>query len=228
MTTQSKTPAPIMAQPVVVIGGPTGPSGGPTGVTGPTGYTGPVATSVTGNTGPRGLTGPTGATGAASTQTGPTGMTGPVGGGIPGPTGPYGAVGVGSFVSTYASGINGPYGSEVMVGFGANIHYTPTKSGNVLVMFAGQARNATVGATTTVSGRYGTGSPPIAGAAVVGSMISNSQHYVSGTTTDTGGFTIMRLLTLPLAAEHWFDLSVFSSPGSTAYITDTQMLVIEF
>jgi hypothetical protein len=228
MTIQSKTPAPILAQPVVVIGGPTGPSGGPTGVTGPTGYTGPVATSVPGNTGPRGLTGPTGATGAASTQTGPTGMTGPVGGGIQGPTGPYGAVGAGSFVSTYSSGNNGPYGSEVMVGFGANTRYTPTKSGNVLVMFAGQARNATVGATTVVSGRYGTGAYPSAGASPIGSMISNSQYCVSGTTTDSGGFTIMRLLTLPLNTEHWFDLSVLSSPGATAYLSNVQMLVIEF
>jgi hypothetical protein len=85
MTVQSKTPAPIWAQPVVVVGGPTGPSGGPTGTTGPTGSTGPVASSVTGNTGPRGLTGPTGNTGPAA-ATGPTGMTGPVG--SPGMTGP--------------------------------------------------------------------------------------------------------------------------------------------
>jgi len=227
MTTQSKTPAPILAQPVVVIGGPTGPSGGPTGVTGPTGPVGAV--SATGATGPTGIVGQTGPTGAVGVGvTGPTGMTGPVGGGIQGPTGPYGAVGAGSFKSDYVTGSVGPFGSEVMMGFGANTHYTPNKSGNVLVMFAGQARNATVGATTIISGRYGTGPYPGAGVAAIGDMIRNSQYYVSGTTTDTGGFTIMRLLTLPLNIEHWFDLSVLSSPGATAYLSNVQTLVIEF
>jgi hypothetical protein len=87
MTVQSKTPSPIWAQPVVVVGGPTGPSGGPTGAVGPTGSTGPTALGVTGPTGhigPTGITGPTG----AGAFTGPTGMTGPVGSGNIGPTGP--------------------------------------------------------------------------------------------------------------------------------------------
>jgi hypothetical protein len=227
MTIQSKTPAPIMAQPVVVIGGPTGPASGLTGPTGSTGPAGPASTiGPTGSTGLAGQTGPTGAVGVG--VTGPTGMTGPVGGGIQGPTGPYGAVGAGSFKSDYVTGSVGPFGAEVMMGFGANTRYTPTKSGNVLVMFAGQARNATIGATTVVSGRYGTGSYPNAGAGAVGNMISNSQYCVSGTTTDSGGFTIMRLLTLPLNTEHWFDLSVLSSPGATAYLSNVQTLVIEF
>lgn len=91
MTTQSKTPAPILAQPVVVVGGPTGPAGGATGVAGSTGPTGPVATSITGNTGPRGLTGPTGIIGAAGI-TGPTGFTGPPG--SPGATGAKGDISV--------------------------------------------------------------------------------------------------------------------------------------
>jgi hypothetical protein len=109
MTTQSKTPAPIMAQPVVVVGGPTGPSGGPIGPTGPTGFTGPVATSVTGNTGPRGLTGPTGSTGPGA-ATGPTGFTGPPG--TPGVTGPTGAgtVPVTTFAGLPASPVLGQLG----------------------------------------------------------------------------------------------------------------------
>lgn len=101
MTVQSQIPAPITAQPVVVVGGPTGPSGGPTGNTGPTGsmgLTGPTA--ATGRTGPTGNTGPTGVTGAGA-FTGPTGYTGPPGSlGQTGPTGP-----VAGAVATTFSGL---------------------------------------------------------------------------------------------------------------------------
>jgi hypothetical protein len=84
---QSKTPAPILAQPVVVVGGPTGPAGGATGVPGPTGEIGPTgAGAFTGPTGSLGPSGPTGPVGVG--VTGPAGMTGPPGPGGIGPTGP--------------------------------------------------------------------------------------------------------------------------------------------
>lgn len=135
MTVQVIAPAPIMAQPVVVVGGPTGPSGGPTGATGVTGPSGINATGVTGATGPFGGTGPTGfgatgvtgptgftgpasvgatgATGAASTQTGPTGNTGPTGHiGVTGSTGNTGPLGTGptGFSATGPTGNTGPAG----------------------------------------------------------------------------------------------------------------------
>lgn len=119
-------PAPVMARPVVVVGGPTGPAGGPTGSTGstgPTGRTGPTgavgatgaASTVTGNTGPTGargqtgLTGPqgqsvTGATGPNGSTAGDTGPTGATGSGGPGPTGPSGG-------PTGATGVSGPTGA---------------------------------------------------------------------------------------------------------------------
>jgi hypothetical protein len=75
-------PAPIMAQPVVVVGGPTGATGPGVGSTGPTGPSG-----VTGFTGVVGQTGPTGygfnfvfagfgnaVTGISGPNTGPTGV----------------------------------------------------------------------------------------------------------------------------------------------------------
>ena len=105
MTVQSKTPAPILAQPVVVIGGPTGPASGLTGPTGPLGPTGPVLASLTGNTGPRGATGNTGPIGPSG-LTGPIGMTGPPG--SPGQTGPAisGSTTV-AFLPTGATGARG-------------------------------------------------------------------------------------------------------------------------
>lgn len=119
-------PAPVMARPVVVAGGPTGPAGGPTGPTGstgPTGVSGPTGTlgatgapsAVTGPTGPTGirgstgLTGPqglsvTGATGANGSTAGDTGPTGATGSGGPGPTGPSGG-------PTGATGVTGSTGA---------------------------------------------------------------------------------------------------------------------
>lgn len=80
-------PAPIMAKPVVVVGGaavgPKGPTG-PQGAIGPTGSQGIAGTAGTG--------GSAGATGA----TGPTGTQGPGGAGSVGATGPTGATGAGA------------------------------------------------------------------------------------------------------------------------------------
>jgi hypothetical protein len=234
MTTQSKTPAPILAQPIVVVGGPTGPSGGPTGPTGLSGAVGPTGyTGVRGQTGPLG-TGPTGPTGVGA-FTGPTGLTGPAGPtGVTGSTGPTGVTGAGSItsgriISTNSSGTLGPYGGNpTAVGFGMS--YTTKASGQVLVMFAGMARNATAGNTTFISPTYGTGTAPASGATTgLGTQYSTPQGYVSGTTTDRGGFMTMKILSLTVGTTYWFDILVWNSVGGTgtAYIADVQILIVE-
>jgi len=103
MTAVQIAPAPVMAQPVVVVGGPTGPSGGPSG---PTGNTGPSGTNATG------VTGPTGMTGAGAT--GPTGFTGKLG--STGPSGPPGNAGP---TGQSAVGVTGYTGYTGNTGFGA-------------------------------------------------------------------------------------------------------------
>ena len=100
-------PTVIAAQPVVVVGGPTGAFGGPPGPTGPTGTV--STTGPTGSTGPTGAfgTGPTGAPGS----TGPTGIqgfTGPPGVGVQGPTGDQGFMGF--------TGPTGPTGNRGATG----------------------------------------------------------------------------------------------------------------
>lgn len=115
MTVEIIAPANISAQPVVVVGGPTGPSGGPTGATGPTGASGISATGVTG---PTGSLGPTGAgTPGATGVTGPTGYTGPPGlvsptgaTGVTGPVGDLGPTGPTGFGATGPTGVAGGTG----------------------------------------------------------------------------------------------------------------------
>lgn len=114
MTVTIISPAPIMAQPVVVVGGPTGPSGGPTGATGPTANASTGATGFTGSTGPTGSgpTGSTGVTGPSGTTgvTGPPGNPGPTGLSAVGTTGPTGPTGFTGFGATGATGNTGPNG----------------------------------------------------------------------------------------------------------------------
>jgi len=114
MTATVIAPAPVMAQPVVILGGPTGPSGGPTGNTGNTGPSGINATGVTGPTGATGFgaTGPTGVKGATgfTGPSGPPGNPGPTGLSAVGVTGPTGPLGTGPTGFTGVTGNTGPSG----------------------------------------------------------------------------------------------------------------------
>src|SRR5262245_12724685 len=229
MTTQSNTPAPIAAQPVVVVGGPTGPSGGPTGVTGATGPTGTL-TGPTGIRGPTGssLTGPTGATGAGA-FTGPTGMTGPVGAGGVGPTGPTGPIGVSQSAYRTFVGPTGGWGTTpLMCGLGgATPTFTPNASGNCLIQIAGIARN-TSGNGVNISGYYGTGTPPAAGAAVTGTQFSITQHMMFNNATQQMGFGVTAIITgLTLGVPYWIDLAISTNTGTGATVQDLQGTAME-
>jgi hypothetical protein len=102
MTVSVNGPAPVAAQPVVVVGGPTGATGpgvGATGNTGPSGYTG--ATGVIGQTGPTGYGFNFVYAGAGNAV---TGISGPV-------TGPSG---IHTQVQTWLT-LTGPSGTNVFV-----------------------------------------------------------------------------------------------------------------
>lgn len=160
------TVAPVLAQPVVVVGGPTGPSGGPTGPTGRTGATGATgAGAFTGPTGSTGSTGSTGATGAGAFTgpTGPTGYTGPPGvavtgtTGCTGPTGPTGSTGPTGTIFTGATG-----GVSGYINFGnVSIQWGKVNAGSTAFFPAtfGQIPMVTFGVTGTTgaAGVYMTG-----------------------------------------------------------------------
>jgi len=233
MATQSSTPAPIMAQPVIVVGGHTGPSGGATGPSGPVGATGAVGP--TGVPGPTGL-GPTGATGAAGAGafTGPTGFTGPPGGGFAGPqgsTGPTGpqAISPSRVASGTLAGPFGPYGtSPTFIGAGSTFAFTPTLSGTVWVAISGQARNSTAGVSTFIQARWGTGTPPAAGGGNAGFAFGRLVESVSGSASDKQGFTILAFIFgLAVGTAHWIDLALTSSSGTSALVQDLHFTLIE-
>jgi hypothetical protein len=238
MSTQSNTPAPIAAMPVVVVGGPTGPASGLTGSTGPTG---PIAatgvTGPTGRLGPTGSTGPTGVTGAGA-FTGPTGFTGPPGSvgassTVTGPTGATGLQGPAGTAQGVTNFVNNPTGnvstSEVHMGLGANFSITPTNSGRVFVIISGMVLNSTAaGNGVNVRGRYNTGTAPINGATASGNALGAIQHFVASTTAGQQGFCIHGIVSLTVGVAWWFDLSIQAVTAGGATVKDVQFSAIEF
>lgn len=257
MATQSSTPAPIMAQPVVVVGGPTGPASGLTGPTGPqgmasltgaTGYTGPTgalgtgptgATGVGAFTGPRGMTGPlgdagpTGSTGATGPQgTGPTGFTGMTGDfGPTGPTGPQGTLsGTRYLYQSLATPITGIGVSAVAFGLAAP--YTPSSTGRVMVWISGMVQNTVASQFTILTARYGTGSAPVPGATTgLGTSFGipvNALDSANSATDAWVGFTLVGVLpNLTIGTAYWFDVAAMTDGGSGGGLRDVQLVLIE-
>jgi len=246
MSTQSTTPAPVAAYPVVVVGGPTGPSGGPTGPMGPTGFavsfTGP--TGRTGPTGPLG-TGPTGATGAGA-FTGPTGITGPVGSvgqtgptGVTGTTGPTGSVGPlspGNFaqVNNFT-----PTGALANVGatetaIGMNFYLTPSHSGNVVFSVGGLASNTVSNGGVQIRARYGTGAAPNPGQTTnLGGTVGSAPRVLpaSATLPEWCGWSSVGVIqSLSIGTPYWFDITIMAYPtnvGGGAAVRDVYAVCVE-
>lgn len=239
MPVTDNDPAPIYAQPVIVVGGPTGPAGtagGPTGATGRTGaqgVTGPTGANFTGPTGAQGVTGPTGV------MTGPTGMTGPVGNfggtgvtGAIGPTGTTGPTGTvwGSAASTSATPTGNISTSEKMMGLA--VQYATVGEGascTIIATIAGIALNSTLaGDGTTVTGKYGTGTPPSNGDNSAGTTFGLAQHFVAATTAGQAGFTCMgRITGLSRGVTYWFDLAVLAVTAGGSTVKDVQVVILE-
>lgn len=242
MTTQSNTPAPILAQPVVVIGGPTGPSGGPTGPTGaqgevsltgasgPTGFTGPSGpTGNTGSTGqgaftgPTGMTGPPGSFGPASTVTGPTGPEG-----TEGPEGPVGVAAGQMFSNTAATPAANATLNDLYMGMGASFSFTPAYTGRVFVSITGMVLNTIDGNGANIRGRFNTGTPPANGAFASGGILGSVQHFVASSNGGQQGFTVQGCLALTVGSTWWFDLSLQAVTGGAVAVKDVQFSILEF
>jgi hypothetical protein len=254
MPIQSSIRAPVLAQPSVVVGGPTGPAGGPTGPTGPEG-----SASITGATGSRGATGlqgPTGSTGSRGLDAelmGPTGPTGPAGAiAATGPTGATGIRGTGIDMNTgdinfpriyqYVDAVGEAYISGVdtierMVGGGW--YFIPQFTGNMFLMVTGLAENVDAGAThvTLRIGRGGftpyTPPRPARGDPVIGTKVGVTQEiFAPGMTIP---FTLIGLVTVdveptfvyPYFADYWIDLSIKSSIGSGAAVREVSYFMME-
>jgi hypothetical protein len=239
--------APILAQPTVVVGGPTGPPGGPAGAQGPQGPAGTGAIGPRGITGPTGVTGPTGAAGKDAANLGPTGATGAPGESATGPTGPTGPASDFDQHNMYNgrfyyhgdvlsnNGVSGVDTIERMAaepgGFMWN--WWPTSTGKLFVIITGLAENVDAGGTI-VTGRVGSTSTgtPTKGSPVTGTQLGMPvETYAPGLTIP---FTIIGYLEvfMPEVTElgtpgYWFTVSVRSTIGSGAGVRNIAVMIME-
>lgn len=120
--------------------------------------------------------------------------------------------------------------TEKAMGLGFSFNMTPTKSGNVLVWIGGVAINTTApGSGVTITGRYGTGTPPSnADTSGLGTQFGTPQHFVGSTTAGQQGFMVMgKISGLTPGDAYWFDLSIVAVTSGGATVKDTQFIAIE-
>jgi hypothetical protein len=246
MTVKRSIRAQILAQPTVVLGGPTGPAGG---LTGPTGLQGPALTGPTGATGVTGPTGAVGATGAAGLDASVVGPTGPTGSpgdvGAAGPTGNTGPGGVAnpdinnprffvySDAFTTSDAITGVDTIERMLG--TNAGFIPMLSGNMFFIITGVAENVDNGGTTITMriGNINEIDYPARGDPVTGTKVGQSvETFAPGLSIP---FTIIGQLNIPPVPKleypfyngFWLTLSVKATSGVGAGVRDPTFLVME-
>jgi len=107
--------------------------------------------------------------------------------------------------------------TAVMMGAGGTI--TPVLSTRVIVTISGQMANATAGDGATIDIRYGTGTAPVNGAAVIGTLVGIAQTATSVTAAQKSGFSISYPITgLIVGTTYWFDISLMAITGGTATI----------
>jgi hypothetical protein len=116
----------------------------------------------------------------------------------------------------------------VMMGMGATVTITPTRSGIVAVWFSTDVTSAVVGAGPQIQARFGTGTAPANGAAVTGSVAGGVATCVIAI---AGGYLRLAqsyLLTgLTLGTPYWFDVSLknFATAGSVTMQNGSWLLL---
>jgi len=182
------------------------------GAPGPQGIQGLI-----GPAGAQGPTGPTGPTGAASTVPGPSGPQGPTG--PAGATGPAGGPNtLAHYQSLPANPASTANSTGVMMGLAGSI--TPITGGTLLFSARGlankDARNLYL--------RYGTGTPPINGAALTGTILGTNALVYTGNPSEfiTNGIVAGATAGTP----YWFDIAL-SAQVHTASITDVTLTAVE-
>jgi hypothetical protein len=117
--------------------------------------------------------------------------------------------------------------TAVMMAIGGTI--TPVNSTRVEVTICGMLSNTTAGDGATVDLRYGTGTAPINGAAVTGTLLGLSiGPIISSVAAQKTPFTITYSATgLTIATAYWIDCSLMAVTGGTASVSNISISATE-
>lgn len=129
--------------------------------------------------------------------------------------------------SPTAIAVTGP----LMAGLGGVIAFTPITTGKIRVVISGTAGSTTSAATVNLWGRYGTGTAPVNGAALVGTGFHQSFmfiHPVIASGVGTIPFTLMDVISgLTLNTPIWVDVAIGASSGGPGVISSLGVTIEE-
>ena len=133
---------------------------------------------------------------------------------------------VGTFTTAAPTGTTSA--TAVMMGLGGSATLTPKNSTRVAIMASFQTANSTINDGITCDLRYGTGTAPVNGAAVTGTLLGISQTRTSLVAADRGGMVLIGIATgLTLGTAYWMDVSALAVTGGTASITGVTLTAHE-
>jgi hypothetical protein len=114
-----------------------------------------------------------------------------------------------------------------MMGLGSVI--TPTATGKLLVIHNGIMSNDTSGSGASVTLRYGSGTPPVNGAALTGTIVGNNPQFFAPAAGATEDFSIAWTITgLTIGTAYWIDLGLgILGAASTAAVTALGFTAVE-
>lgn len=108
--------------------------------------------------------------------------------------------------------------------------FTPTRTGNCMIIISGDITNGTASSGAKVQIRYGTGAAPANAAALTGTAVGNLVRYVglAGSTTLEVPFSCNAVVTgLTVGTAIWIDIGLASITSGTASMKDVSISVIE-
>lgn len=112
---------------------------------------------------------------------------------------------------------------------GLGVTYTPTSTGNVLFIVQMAGVNTVAGDGYGTQNRFGTGTPPVNGAAVAGTSFGvGTQGTVPTASGFVPGSSNAFLPGLTVGTTYWFDLSLKALTGAgTATLTNMEITILE-
>jgi hypothetical protein len=102
---------------------------------------------------------------------------------------------------------------------GCAVAFTPSGTGKVMVTITGYGNTSTAAVTFNVGARFGTGTAPVNGAAVTGTILGLPSGATAVTLRGQGtglnaSFAFTDVLTLTPGTAYWFDLAALTSAGA--------------
>lgn len=121
-------------------------------------------------------------------------------------------------------------GVGVMMGLGSSCRITPTFSSRVYVVFTGNILNTTNGDGAEIVMRFGTGTAPVNGVAVTGTVVTpgSGLAMIAAVNNQIVPFNCPGILAgLTPGISYWFDLQLLTLTGGTASVSNLGFIAYE-